>query len=141
MSVTTGAVGGKERAGANTLLVFLLIIAILVAVVDFALLTYNAGQDAKASALVTKIQVSSQQLSKVANDAAGGNSDAFKSLEATRNTVDDLLTKLKKGDPANGMQGYGNSAIADEIANLDKAWAPLNANATRMLDSKEQVLN
>jgi len=141
MSVTTGAVGGKERAGANTLLVFLLIIAILVAVVDFALLTYNAGQDAKASALVTKIQVSSQQLSKVANDAAGGNIDAFKSLEATRNTVDDLLTKLKKGDPANGMQGYGNSAIADEIANLDKAWAPLNTNATKILDSKEQVLN
>ena len=32
MSVTTGAVGGKERAGANTLLVVLLIAAILVAV-------------------------------------------------------------------------------------------------------------
>src|ERR1700756_5260365 len=98
MSVTAGAAGGKERTGANTLLVILLILSIVVAVLDFALLTYNAGQDAKASALVTRIEVSSQQLSKVANDAAGGNIDAFKSLEATRNTVDDLLTKLKKGD-------------------------------------------
>ena len=141
MSVTTGAVGGKERAGANTLLVVLLILAILVAVVDFGLLTYNAGQDAKASALVTKIQVLSQQLSKVANDAAGGNIDAFKSLEATRNSVDDLLNKLKKGDPANGMQGYGSSAVAKEIGDLDKAWAPLNTYATKILDSKEQVLN
>jgi hypothetical protein len=61
MSVTTGAVGGKERAGANTLLVVLLIAAILVAVLDFGWLTYNASQDAKASALVTKIQVLSQQ--------------------------------------------------------------------------------
>ena len=95
MSVTTGAVGGKERAGANTLLVVLLIAAILVAVLDFGWLTYNASQDAKASALVTKIQVLSQQLSTVANAAAGGNIDAFKSLEQTRNTVDDLMSSSR----------------------------------------------
>jgi hypothetical protein len=46
MSVTAGAAGGKERTGANTLLVILLILSIVVAVVDFAYLTYNAGQDA-----------------------------------------------------------------------------------------------
>src|SRR5450432_1834136 len=143
MSVTTGAIGGKERSGgANTLLVILLIFAILLAVTDFGVLTYDAGQDAKASALVTKIQVLSQQLSKVANDAAGGNIDAFKSLEATRNAVDDLLNKLKKGDPTTGMRGYGGeSGVAKEISDLDKAWAPLNTNVTKILDSKEQVLN
>jgi twitching motility protein PilJ len=142
MSVTTGAVGGKERAGANTLLVVLLIAAILVAVLDFGWLTYNASQDAKASALVTKIQVLSQQLSTVANAAAGGNIDAFKSLEQTRNTVDDLLNKLSKGDKTTGMQGYGDvSGVAKEIGDLDKAWQPLNTNATKILDSKEQVLN
>ena len=142
MSVTTGAVGGKERAGANTLLVVLLIVAILVAVADFGLLTYNASQDAKASALVTKIQVLSQQLSKVANDAAGGNIDAFKGLEQSRNTIDDLLNKLNKGDKSTGMHGYSDeSGVAKEIADLNKAWAPLNTNATKILDSKEQVLN
>ena len=142
MSVTTGAVGGKERAGANTLLVVLLIAAILVAVLDFGWLTYNASQDAKASALVTKIQVLSQQLSTVANAAAGGNIDAFKSLEQTRNTIDDLLNKLSKGDKTTGMQGYGEvSGVAKEISDLDKAWQPLNTNATKILDSKEQVLN
>ncbi|HEX3895138.1 MAG TPA: methyl-accepting chemotaxis protein [Rudaea sp.] len=141
MSVTTGAIGGKERTGANTLLVVLLIVSILFAVADFGFLTYYATQDAKASALVTKIQVLSQQLSKVANDAAGGNIDAFKSLEQTRNSIDDLLNKLKKGDPTTGMQGYANSGAATQIADLDKAWAPLNTNATKILDSKEQVLN
>ena len=141
MSVTTGTVGGKERTGANTLLVVLLIVSILFAVADFGFLTYYATQDAKASVLVTKIQVLSQQLSKVANDAAGGNIDAFKSLEQTRNSIDDLLNKLKKGDPTTGMQGYANSGAATQIADLDKAWAPLNTNATKILDSKEQVLN
>ena len=142
MSVTTGGVGGKERAGANTLLVVLLIAAILVAVLDFGWLTYNASQDAKASTLVTKIQVLSQQLSKQANDAAGGNIDAFKSLEQTRNSIDDLLKKLKNGDSQTGMRGYANeSGVAKEIVDLGKAWDPLNTNATKILDSKEQVFN
>src|ERR1700756_145448 len=108
MSATTGAVGGKERAGgANALLILLLVVAIVVAAVDFIWLTYNANQDAKAGGLVTKVQVLSQQLSKVAFDAAGGNIDAFKSLEQTRNSIDDLLKKFKNGDPATGMGGYG----------------------------------
>jgi twitching motility protein PilJ len=141
MSVTTGAIGGKERTGTNTLLVVLLIVAILFAAVNFVWLTYNARQDALAAALVTKIQVLSQQLSKVANDAAGGNIDAFKSLEQTRNSIDDLLNKLKNGDPTTGMQGYAKSGAGPQIAELDKAWAPLNTNATKILDSKEQVLN
>ncbi len=143
MSATTGAAGGRERAGgANTLLVFVLVIAIIFAVVDFGYLTYFAGQDAKAGALVTKVQVLSQQLSKVANDAAGGNIDAFKSLEQTRNTIDDLLGKFKKGDPAGGMRAYGGeSQLTTEIANMDRAWAQLNTDATKILSSKEQVLN
>ena len=142
MSVTAGAAGGKERTGANTLLVILLVASILVAAVDFFYLTYNAGQDAKAATLVTKIEVSSQQLSKVANDAAGGNIDAFKTLEATRNSVDDLLNKLKKGDSSTGMRGYASEpGVAKEIGDLDKAWGPLNTNATKILDSKEQVLS
>jgi twitching motility protein PilJ len=143
MSATTGAAGGRERAGgANTLLVFVLVVAILFAVADFGYLTYYAGQDAKAGALVTKVQVLSQQLSKVANDAAGGNIDAFKSLEQTRNTIDDLLGKFKKGDPAGGMRAYGTeSQLTTEIANMDRAWAQLNTDATKILSSKEQVLN
>src|SRR5438309_5546098 len=134
MSVTAGSAGGRERTGANTLLVLVLVASIILAAVDFFLLTYNAGQDAKASALVTKIAVSSQQLAKVANDAAGGNIDAFKTLEATRNSLDDLLKKLKNGDANTGMRGYVDEAgVKKEIGELDKAWGPLNTNATKIL--------
>src|SRR5262252_6998592 len=143
MSATTGAVGGKERAGgANTFLVILLIAAIVLAVVDFAYLTYNANQDAKAGALVTKVQVLSQQLSKVGFDAAGGNIDAFKSLEQTRNAIDDLLKKFKGGDTSTGMTGYGGvPELSKEITDIDRAWAQLNTDATKILSSKEQVLS
>src|SRR3569832_1620669 len=142
MSATTGAVGGKERAGGNPILVVLLFAAIIVAVVDFAYLLYNTNQDAKAGAVVTKVQALSQQLSKVANDASGGNIDAFKSLEQTRNAIEDLLTKFKNGDPAGGMRGYGGvSALSREITDIDRAWAQLNTDVTKILSSKEQVLN
>src|SRR5581483_6975783 len=33
------------------------------------------------------------------------------------------------------------AGVQKEIGELDKAWAPLNTNATKILDSKEQVLN
>jgi len=143
MSATTGAVGGKERAGgASPFLIVLLIVAIVVAAADFVWLAYKANQDAKAGALVTKMQVLSQQLAKVANDAAGGNIDAFKSLEQTRNSIDDLLKKFKGGDPGNSMVAYGNEQnLSREITDIDRAWAQLNTDATKILSSKEQVLN
>ena len=143
MSANTGAVGGKERTGgANTWLVVLLVVTIIVAVADFAALTYFAGQDAKAGTLVTKVQVLSQQLAKVANDAAGGNLDAFKSLAQTSNTIDGLITKLKNGDPETSMRGYGNeSTLSTDLSNLDRAWAQLNTDVTKIIGSKEQVLN
>jgi twitching motility protein PilJ len=143
MSATTGAVGGKERAGgANTGLVVLLVVAIIVAVADFAALTYFAGQDAKAGTLVTKVQVLSQQLAKQANDAASGNLDAFKSLDQTRNTIDGLITKFKTGDTDNSMRGYSNeSALTTQLSDLEKAWAQLNTDVTKIIGSKEQVLN
>ena len=102
--MSTGAGSGGERSGGfNGLLVALLVISIIFAVVDFGWLSINANQDAKASALVTRIQVLSQQLSRQANDAAGGNIDAFGSLNQTRDTIADLLNRLKKGDVRTGM--------------------------------------
>jgi len=141
--MSTGAGSGAERAsGLNGLLVALLVVSLIVAVVDFILLSINANQDAQASALVTRMQVLSQQLSRQSNDAAGGNLDAFASLKHTRDTIADLFSRLKQGDARTGMRGYiEQPTLKADFADLDQAWNQLSADATKVLDSQEQVLS
>ncbi|HZT55759.1 MAG TPA: methyl-accepting chemotaxis protein [Burkholderiaceae bacterium] len=141
--MSTGAGSGAERAsGFNGLLVALLVVSMVVAVVDFIYLSIKTNQDAQASALVTRIQVLSQQLSRQSADAAGGNLDAFASLKHTRDTIADLLMRLKNGDVRTGMGGYADqTSLAAYFTELDQAWTQLSADASKVLDSQEQVLS
>ncbi|MBS0566959.1 MAG: methyl-accepting chemotaxis protein [Proteobacteria bacterium] len=141
--MSTGAGRSAERAsGLNGLLVALLVVSMVVAVVDFIYLSIKTNQDAQASALVTRIQVLSQQLSRQSGDAAGGNLDAFASLKHSRDTIADLFTRLKSGDVRTGMGGYAEQAsLKADFAELDQAWAQLSADASKVLDSQEQVLS
>ncbi|MBS0581482.1 MAG: methyl-accepting chemotaxis protein [Proteobacteria bacterium] len=141
--MSTGAGRGAERAsGLNGLLVALLVVIMVVAVVDFIYLAIKTSQDAQASALVTRIQVLSQQLSRQSGDAAGGNLDAFASLKHTRDTIADLLTRLRSGDARTGMAGYADQpTLKGDFAELEQAWTQLSADAAKVLDSQEQVLS
>ena len=141
--MSTGAGSGAERtSGLNGLLVALLVFMIIFALVDFIWLSINANQDAQASALVTRIQVLSQQLSRQSNDAAGGNLDAFASLKHTRDTISDLFARLQKGDARTGMRGYaGMENLTKDFAELEQAWTQLSGDAGKVLDSQEQVLS
>jgi len=139
--MSTGAGSGERTGGSNGLLVALLVVSIIVAFVDFVFMTLKANQDAKAASLVTRAQVLSQQLSRQANDAAGGNVDAFGSLKQTRDTIADLITRLKQGDARTGMQGYlGESTLKADFTELDGAWSQLSGDATKVLDSQQQIL-
>src|SRR5580765_1148600 len=141
--MSTGAGSGAERAsGFNGLLVALLVVSMVVALVDFIYMWIKTNQDAQASALVTRIQVLSQQLSRQSADAAGGNLDAFASLKHTRDTIADLLMRLKNGDVRTGMGGYADqTSRAAGFTELDQAWTQLSADASKVLDSQEQVLS
>ena len=140
--MSTGAGSGNERAGGgNGLLVALLFIALLGAVIDFVMLAINASQDTKAAAAVTRVQVLSQQLARQANDAAGGNVDAFASLAQTRGTIVSLLNGLKKGDPQAGTHGYADErGLSGDFTALDQAWTQLDGDVGKVVDSQQQVL-
>ncbi|WP_297903915.1 methyl-accepting chemotaxis protein [Metallibacterium sp.] len=140
MSATSNVIG-KERS--NTIWIVLLLLSIALAVIDFGWLTLNSKHERDAANLTTQIQVLSQSTAKFALESASGNLDSFKELDATRATLDSLIRKLKNGDPDTGMPGYGNASagVGPAITALDKSWAQLDGDLTKILRNKELVLD
>ena len=140
MSATSNVIG-KERS--NTIWIVLLLLSIALAVIDFGWLTLNSKHERDAANLTTQIQVLSQSTAKFALESASGNLDSFKELDATRATLDNLIRKLKNGDPDTGMPGYGNASagVGPAITALDKSWAQLDGDLTKILRNKELVLD
>ena len=86
--------GGVSRERGYTALIVLLLIAIGLAAFDFWRLNIKNDEDRQAIALTTQIQVLSQQTAKFALESAGGNTDSFKELESTRNSIDSAVKRL-----------------------------------------------
>ncbi|MGA8277766.1 MAG: methyl-accepting chemotaxis protein [Rhodanobacteraceae bacterium] len=143
MSTTSGALGGTERSGGtNTVLLILLGLLFVFAIIDFVWLYQKNQQDRKAVAYTTQIQVVSQELAKYAAEAATGNLDAFKELESARNNVDTYIQHLNKGDSKTSMPSYvTEKSVKTDLDALTAAWALVQANANKILDSKELVLD
>src|SRR5690348_18358247 len=103
MSATSGAVQGR-KSGAQTWLIVLLVAAIVVAGLDFALLNIRNSDDRKAAALTTQIQVDSQLVAKFAIESAGGNINSFQELESTRNEIDAAVKHLRSEERRVGKE-------------------------------------
>jgi twitching motility protein PilJ len=136
--------GGVSRERGYTALIVLLLIAIGFAALDFFLLNQKNGEDRQAIALTTQIQVLSQQTAKFALESADGNTDSFKELESTRNSIDSAVQRLNKGDPKGGMQPYadGNATPAGRaVSALDASWKQLDTDIGKILSNKAVVLD
>ena len=138
MSTTSGALGRERSGGANTVLFVLVGLLFAFAIFDFGWLYLKNREDRQAIAYTTQVQVASQQLSKFAAEAAGGNELAFQELEATRKAIDTQIGFLNDGDKQT-MPGFKN-VVPVEMAALTKAWGQLQASAKKILDSKDVVL-
>ncbi|BBD80100.1 type IV pilus biogenesis protein PilJ [Aerosticca soli] len=137
------AAGGVGKERGYTGLIVLLLLAIAFAAVDFFMLFQKNGEDRQAIGLTTQIQVLSQQTAKYALEAAGGNVDAFKELEGTRNAIDSAVTRLAKGDPRTGMPAYGDgnaSPVGRAVTALSQAWTQLDGDIRKILSSKAVIL-
>ena len=145
MSANTGAV--RKGASLQTWLITLLLLAILLAAVDFFLLNRHDSQDRSAAQLTTQIQVNSQQVANFALQAANGNLDAFKELASTRATIAAAVEHLNQGDSATGLPAYGDAiGVRDPMGELTKAWnrldgdlGKIDANRSAVLDSASQA--
>ncbi|MEO6968900.1 MAG: methyl-accepting chemotaxis protein [Rhodanobacteraceae bacterium] len=140
MSATSGVV--KERTSAQTWLIVLLVLAIVIAGLDFGLLNSRNSDDRKAAALTTQVQVDSQQVAKFAIESAAGNIDSFKELESTRGEIDAAVRHLNNGDAATGMPAYGSAlGLSGPMAALNKSWMRLNADLGKIDANKDTVLD
>ena len=136
--------GGVSRERGYTALIVLLLIAIGFAALDFFLLNQKNGEDRQAIALTTQIQVLSQQTAKFALESADGNTDSFKELESTRNSIDSAVQRLNKGDPKSGMQPYadnGTTPAGRAVSALDASWKQLDADIGKILSNKAVVVD
>jgi twitching motility protein PilJ len=136
--------GGVSRERGYTALIVLLLIAIGFAALDFFLLNQKNGEDRQAIALTTQIQVLSQQTAKFALESADGNTDSFKELEGTRNSIDSAVQRLNKGDPKSGMQPYADANTTPAgraVSALDASWKQLDADIGKILSNKAVVLD
>ncbi|HET6632892.1 MAG TPA: methyl-accepting chemotaxis protein [Rhodanobacteraceae bacterium] len=142
MSTTAGSLG-KERASSYTWLVVLLLLAIIFAAVDFFLLNTANADDRRAATLTTQVQVLSQQTAKFALEAASGNVDSFPELQNASHTIEAAVTRLKNGDPAQGMPAYAKASgqVGAAVQALDQAWTRLQSDVAKILANKETVID
>ncbi|MGH8212039.1 MAG: type IV pili methyl-accepting chemotaxis transducer N-terminal domain-containing protein, partial [Rhodanobacteraceae bacterium] len=141
MSAISGAARGR-KSSAQTWLIVLLVAAIVVAVLDFVLLNIRNGDDRKAAALTTQVQVDSQLVAKFAIESAGGNINSFQELDSTRNEIDAAIKHLNSGDTATGMPAYGSALGMGGVMNdLNKTWVRLNADLVKIAANKDAVLD
>ncbi|HEU0277428.1 MAG TPA: methyl-accepting chemotaxis protein [Rhodanobacteraceae bacterium] len=126
----------------QTWLIVLLLLAIVLAGVDFFLLNRHDGQDRAAAQLTTQIQVNSQQVANFALQAAGGNIDAFKELTSTRATIAAAVKHLNAGDSATGLPAYGDAiGVRGPMAALTNSWNQLSKDLGNIEANKDAVLD
>ncbi|MEM9301782.1 MAG: methyl-accepting chemotaxis protein [Pseudomonadota bacterium] len=133
MSAAGASLQSRES---NTLVSALGIVLALVfggIILNFYLLNQAAEQQRRHLGLITETQVLSQQIAKFANEAAGGNFDAFEELGQSKLRIDSNLGALTNGDPDTGLSELP-SAVENERYQLDNdTWQPIRAEVDKIL--------
>ncbi|AXA83445.1 chemotaxis protein [Lysobacter oculi] len=132
MSTVNNSVVGKAREAGTNFWLTLLAIAILVFAANTALSVWRATRLGNASTAVADLQVLSQQLASQAQEATGGNLDAFKAFKATKEQIDKNLALVD--------ETYGSDiSVSAPISAAKKTWAPLSQNAEQIIKSEAAV--
>lgn len=132
MSTVNNSVVGKAREAGTNFWLTLLAIAILVFAANTALSVWRATRLGNASTAVADLQVLSQQLASQAQEATGGNLDAFKAFKTTKEQIDKNLALVD--------ESYGSDiSVSAPISATKKTWAPLSQNAEQIIKSEAAV--
>lgn len=140
----SAAAASLQTRESNTLISILGIVLAVVFVgifLNFFLLNQAAEQQRRHLALITETQVLSQQIAKFANEAAGGNFDAFEELRETEQRIDANLAALTQGDPTTGLSPLPQSVDEERRQLIDETWTGIRSDSEKILARADLIVN
>ncbi len=129
---------GKNRSLMILLLTGLLFISMAFVAATFFQLIRDAKYEQEWISLATEVQVSSQQLAKSANEAAGGNLQAFNELSSTFQRMTIAMTSLRTGAADSGLPPVP-ADVEEQMAQLAITWDRMSVDA-RSITERENLL-
>lgn len=129
-----------EMSRAIPVLAGLLLIAIVLAILAFVHVSRQQSYQEQYVLRVAEQRVVAQELAKYALEAAQGSEGSFSRLRETRDRFAQLLGELINGEPDSGLPA-SPGGVANELQQLDDAWADLRSNADEILVNQDAILS
>jgi twitching motility protein PilJ len=132
-----------EMKGQRSIGVYLatgvLILSLVFVAVTFFKLADDAQDEQEWMSQATDIQVTSQQLAKLAGEAAAGNLDAFLELRSARRTIAKAMEKLRIGSSTDNLPATPK-AVDLPMKELSQSWNRMNSNTASIVDREKLIL-
>jgi len=129
----------SQRSWGVYLATVVLVIALIFVVITFYRLVILAQYERKWTALATDAQVTSQQLSKSAGEAASGNLDAFQELRNSRTIIGTAMSTLSEGTVTRDVPPTPK-AVDLPMTQLSLTWDRISTNSSSILEREKLIL-
>ncbi|MFT5371223.1 MAG: twitching motility protein PilJ [Lysobacterales bacterium] len=130
----------KGRSWMVLLLTALLIISMTFVAATFFQLIRNAKFEQEWISLATEVQVSSQQLAKLAGEAASGNLEAFTELSTTLQRMTSAMSALNSGNASMDLPPLPPE-VATQLFQLSTSWGRMSADANNITQHESLLLS
>jgi twitching motility protein PilJ len=135
--------GGRGRSSTKTNrgLVFYAVGIVIAIVAMVAIFSYETTQESytrEYASITNEQQIVSQQIATFALESSIGNSAAFVQLKRFQSRFENTLTRLKSGDPEQGLPPIPFE-LQGGLDNIDKVWLEYNRRVNTILDARESI--
>ncbi len=131
---------GQDRSAIIPLLAVLLGISVIAGVVAFVAWSKHNAYVEKYLLYAADERVAAQRIAKYTVEAASGKEASFARLHSARDHFSQLLTKLKKGSPKEGLPP-SPEAIQPKLRDVENKWLELRSHVDAVLDNQEAILS
>jgi twitching motility protein PilJ len=122
-----------RKASSLFVLTGLLLISLVFVAVTFFMLARSSQHEQAWVRRATDVQVSSQQLSKSAGEAAGGNPAAFKELAEGYRHISDAMQALGSGSVSEGLPPI-SPRVREPYDQLNMTWSRVDQNTRKIIE-------